>query len=196
MSFKESNEITVKIKCDLEHLYRLLIEKDFKIINKFHMDDIYFIPDELDISNLSTREIVSKAILIRNISSKISNRNTKKLTYKIKEINEKGEILNQESINCDIINIDDAKKLLNAIGYKIIMEIEEDDVVYEKDGFEIAIKDIVNGDNLIEIETTDNDEFNSVKKLKLRLNDLNIPIFDDDYFVKKAEIELNKVLGR
>lgn len=196
MSFKESNEITVKIKCDLEHLYRLLIEKDFKIINKFHMDDIYFIPDELDISNLSTREIVSKAILIRNISSKISNRNTKKLTYKIKEINEKGEILNQESINCDIINIDDAKKLLNAIGYKIIMEIEDDDVVYEKDGFEIAIKDIVNGDNLIEIETTDNNEFNSVKKLKLRLNDLNIPIFDDDYFVKKAEIELNKVLGR
>lgn len=196
MSFKESNEITVKIKCDLEHLYRLLIEKDFKIINKFHMDDIYFIPDELDISNLSTREIVSKAILIRNISNKVSNINTKILTYKIKEINEKGEILNQKSINCDIINIDDAKKLLNAIGYKIIMEIEEDDVVYEKDGFEIAIKDIVNGDNLIEIETTDNDEFNSVKKLKLRLNDLNIPIFDDDYFVKKAEIELNKVLGR
>ena len=33
------------------------------------------------------------------------------------------------------------------------MNIKEDDIVYEKDGFELAIKDIKNGDNLIEIET-------------------------------------------
>ena len=51
-------------------------------------------------------------------------------------------ILNQEAVNCDILEIEDAKKLLKAIGYKEIMNIKEDDVVYEKDGFQLAIKDI------------------------------------------------------
>ena len=33
------------------------------------MDDTYFIPEDLDITNMSTREILSKAILVRNIVS-------------------------------------------------------------------------------------------------------------------------------
>ena len=44
-------------------------------------------------------------------------------TYKIKNIDEKGNILNQESINCNILDIEDAKKLLKAIGYEEIMKI-------------------------------------------------------------------------
>ena len=76
------------------------------------------------------------------------------------------------------------------------MCIKEDDVVYEKDGFQLAIKDISNGDKLIEVETNANDEFDSVEKLINRVNQLDIPIYTDNYFVKKAEIELNKVLKR
>ena len=76
------------------------------------------------------------------------------------------------------------------------MCIKEDDVVYEKDGFQLAIKDIRNGDKLIEVEINENDEFDSIEKLINRVNQLDIPIYTDNYFVKKAEIELNKVLKR
>ncbi len=76
------------------------------------------------------------------------------------------------------------------------MCIKEDDVVYEKDGFQLAIKDIRSGDKLIEVETNENDEFDSIEKLINRVNQLDIPIYTDNYFVKKAEIELNKVLKR
>ena len=76
------------------------------------------------------------------------------------------------------------------------MCIKEDDVVYEKDGFQLAIKDICNGDKLIEVETNENDEFDSIEKLINRVNQLDIPIYTDNYFAKKAEIELNKVLKR
>ena len=82
----------------------------------------------------------------------MSNIRTKLITFKIKNFDESGNILNQEAVNCNILEIEDTKKLLKAIGYKEIMNIEEDDVVYEKDGFQLAIKDIKNGDNLIEIE--------------------------------------------
>lgn len=72
----------------------------------------------------------------------MSNRRTKLITFKIKKFDESGNTLNQEAVNCDILEIEDAKKLLKAIGYKEIMNIKENDVEYEKDGFQLAIKDI------------------------------------------------------
>ena len=196
MGIKESNEITVKIKVKLDKFYKLVEEKGFKVVNKFSMDDTYFIPKTLKLETMSTREILSKAVLIRDIKSEISDRITKKITFKIKNFDEYGNILSQESINCDILNIEDSKKLLRAIGYKEIMNIKEDDVVYEKDGFELAIKDINNGDKLIEVETEENNDFDTVEKLIKKVNELEIPIYTDNYFVKKAEIELDKVLDR
>ena len=72
----------------------------------------------------------------------------------------------------------------------------KDDVVYEKDGFQLAIKDIKNGDNLIEIETEDTKELNTIEKLIQKVNEIGIPVYTDNYFVKKAEIELDKILKK
>ena len=157
MNQKTSNEITIKIKCQLSEFYKIIEEKGFKKIRQFSMDDTYFIPKEIELDKLSTRDILSKAVLVRDIIGKMSNRRTKLITFKIKNFDESGNILNQEAVNCDILEIEDAKKLLKAIGYKEIMNIKEDDVVYEKDGFQLAIKDIKNGDNLIEIRTQGKD---------------------------------------
>lgn len=196
MSLKENNEITVKIKGSLNEFYKIIEEKDFKIAHKFSMNDAYFIPETLNLNKMSTREILSKAILVREIKGKTSGKIIKKITFKIKNFDDNGNILSQEAVNCDIIDIEDAKNLLKAIGYREVMCIKEDDVVYEKDGLQLAIKDIKNGHNLIEIETEDNDELNTIDKLIQRINKLDIPIYTDNYFVKKAEIELDKVLGR
>lgn len=196
MSLKENNEITVKIKGSLNEFYKIIEEKDFKIAHKFSMNDAYFIPETLNLNKISTREILSKAILVREIKGKTSGKIIKKITFKIKNFDDNGNILSQEAVNCDIIDIEDAKKLLKAIGYREVMCIKEDDIVYEKDGLQLAIKDIKNGDKLIEIETEENDELNTIDKLIQKINKLDIPIYTDNYFVKKAEIELDKVLGR
>lgn len=45
-------------------------------------------------------------------------------------------------------------------------------------------------------DLNENDEFDSIEKLINRVNQLDIPIYTDNYFVKKAETELNKVLKR
>ena len=194
MGLKESNEITVKIKCEIDKFYRIVEEKVFKIEYKFSMDDTYFIPDTLNLDKMTTREILSKAVLVREIIDKTSGKVSKKITFKIKNFDEHGNILSQKSVSCDIISIEDAKKLLNAMGYKEIMNIKENDIVYEKDGFNMAIKDIENGDNLIEIETDESDRFDTVDKLIQKIKEIKIPIYEDNYFVKKAEIELNKIL--
>ena len=196
MSLKKSNEITVKIKGNLKEFYKIIESKNFKIVDKFSMNDSYFIPEKLKLSEMSTREILSNAILIRDIRDKISGEIVKKITFKIKQFDEDGNIVNQSAINCNVYEVEEAKKLFEAIRYKQIMNIYEEDIVYEKDGFQLAIKDIKNGEKLIEVETEESEELNTIDKLIKKINEINIPIYTDNYFVKKAEIELDKILGR
>lgn len=191
-----NNEITLKITSDLKDFYNILENKGFKIVDRFSLDDIYFIPKDTDINKLSPRQILDHYILIRNITQYMPNEyKVIKMTYKEKNIADTGEIIDQKNIDCEIKNIQDGENILNAIGYKKIMNIKENDTVYGKDGFEIAVKDILNGENLIEIETVKNNiELDTIEKLKAKLNELQLPIDTNDYFVKKAEIELKKVL--
>lgn len=100
-------------------------------------------------------------------------------------------------IKGSIFNIDEAVNLFEAIEYYKIMNIVENDIVYGKDDFEIAIKDIKNGDKLIEVETVaNNNKINTIEKIKKQIIDLEIPIDATNFFVKKAEIELDKLMNR
>ena len=103
-----------------------------------------------------------------------------------------GEILSQKSFNVEIKNEKSGKEFLEAIGYKEIMEIKDNNIVYGKNNFQIATKNIENGENLIEIEIDENDE--RYNKIKEKLIILNLPLYMDNFFVKKAEIELEKKL--
>ena len=194
MGVKNENEITMKIKGSLSDFYKYLKENKFKITEKFSMEDTFFIPVDLDTTKTSTREFLSKAILIRHINNETYKKDIKFITYKMKEINKQGEILSQSSINCNIVDIEEAKKLLIAIGYNPIMKIIENDIVYEREGFKICVKDIQDGEKLIECETNNN--FHSIDELIKKIDEYNIPVYKDDYFVKKAEIELEKVIRK
>ena len=118
------------------------------------------------------------------------------MVFKKKEIDKDGNIISQEKIECDILNIEDAKKFIKAIGYKEIMEIAEDDVCYSKNGLVLILKNIRNGDNLIEVETKKKEGLKTIEDLKKKILELNLPIDTSNFFVKKAEIELEKTIKR
>lgn len=194
MAIKEENEVTVRVICSKENLLKYLINKGFKEGRKFSLDDYYFIPNSLDIKNMSTREILSKAIIIRCIID--DGKIVQKVTFKTKDIADNGDIISQRAINCDVLNIDDAKRLFEALDYYEIMNIKENDVIYYKNKFELAIKYIENSDILIEIETEPDTEWDTIEKIKNILLKINLPIEKNKYFIKKAENELNKLLKR
>ena len=197
MSIKEENEITVKIDCDINEFCKILESNGFNIVERFSLNDTYFIPSNLEVDKLSTRDILKSAVLVREVHDKLTDNFKRNITFKRKKFDEEGNILSQEAIRCNIINIEDAKKLLTAIGYKEIMNIKENNIGYEKEGLEIVTKDIVNGDKLIEVETNvNNKDLDTIDKLKDKLKEFEVPIDTSNYFVKKAEIELDKILGR
>ena len=51
------------------------------------------------------------------------------------------------------MNSKQAKEFIKALEYKDIMTIREKTIVYCKNELKLAIKNVENGDNLIEIET-------------------------------------------
>ena len=199
MGIKQENEITMKVNCGISELCKILEDKGFKVVDRFTMNDIFMIPNTLKskIKTLTSREILKDAILIRDIENQFKENRNKKITFKKKEFNKNGDILNQESINCDIFNIDEAVHFFQAINYYKIMNIIESDIVYGKEDFEIAIKDIKNGKNLIEVETVSNNEnIDTIEKLKTQIINLQIPVDTSNFFIKKAEIELDKIIKR
>ena len=194
MGIKSSNEITVKVTTTKENLINILVSKGYNKTRTFTLDDYYFIPKNLNTDNLSTREILKYAILLRNVTE--NNISKKILTFKNKEFDTNGNITNQSAINCNIIDMNEGSNFLKAIGYKEIMNIKEYNTVYSNNNFELAIKEILNGDILIELETEENTEYDTIDKLKLLISNLELPILPNKFFIKKAEIELNKILNR
>ncbi len=192
MVVKDENEVTVRVTCSKDELMKCLINKGFEKGREFSLDDYYFIPKTLDTKTLSTREILSKAVIIRYIVNE--GKVSKKITFKIKNIADNGDIINQQAINCDIYDIEEAKKLFEALGFYEIMNIKEKDEIYSKNGFELAIKYIENSDILIEIETEPNTEWDTIEKIKNILLQMDLPIEKNEYFVKKAENELDRIL--
>ena len=192
MSEKEANEITIKVTCSKEQLIKHLAEKGFSEGRKFTLDDYYLIPKNLKLDELTTREILYKAVIIRYIVD--DGRIIQKITFKKKNINSNGEILSQKAINCDVLDYKAGINLFNELGYYEIMNLKESDVIYYKDKLELAIKFIENSSTLIEIETDEN--FETIGELKKLVVNLEIPIEKDNFFVKKAENELNKILKR
>ena len=83
--------------------------------------------------------------------------------------------------------------IISLLVYRINSTSQE--IQLKSDARYVAINEIENCDILIEIETeNDNRELNSIDKLKEKISELQIPVDTNDYFIKKAEIELKKFL--
>ena len=187
------NEITVKLTTSIKELCDMLKSKDFKVRARYLVDDTYFIPKSLNIEGVTPRDILKKAVLLRDITEYLpSKKEIKKFTFKRKEIDEEGNILNQDKVDCEIFDLEKGVKFLETIEFKKLMRIREFDETYEKNGLEIIVKNVENGDEMLEIEF--NDKYDSVEKIKKEIKALEIPIDTSNYFVKKAEIELEKIL--
>lgn len=196
-----SNEITVSINCSLQEIYNLLENKGFSIVDKYNMEDIYYIQKDIDIKKQAIEEILKNYVLIRKVTQFIPDNfvdsyNVNKLIFKSKEIASDGSIIRQDKKDCIIKYIYEGIEFIEALGYKELMTIKEKAIVYGKDDLQLVIKDVENSENLIEIETKENNEkLDTIDKLKNIVRELQIPIKANNYFVKKAEIELKKLIN-
>lgn len=192
------NEITVRVKCSKSELINILKDKRFKLIDKFDVEDIYYISQNKKINKITINEFSKEYVLLRHIRQYEGNifdnyYDEFKITYKTKNIASNGDIINQNRYDCKIFDINEGRKLLKALGYKALFTITEETVTYYNDRINLDIKAVEGGDILLELET--NKELDTIDKLKQEIKNLDIPIDESDFFVKKAERKLKDLLG-
>jgi len=189
------NEITVEVNTTLENLISILENKGFNLKETYDLNDIYLI-NKVDKKD-NYLSMLNKCVLIRHIIEE--NKETKMLTYKYKEYNENKEITKQGKIKVKIDDIDNSKLLFEKLNFEELIKINDHMLVYATDKDELVIQN-VNGKHIyIEIEDKCNyaDRFyNSIDEMKAVIIDNEIPIKGNNFFVKKAEIELQEIYGK
>ncbi len=187
---KEENEITVEVDLSLIDLQCLLKDKGFKIIQVYDINDIYMVDknnkynDELDLLN--------HCVIIRNI---LTDKNEIFLIHKYKEYNKLNEIIKQNSFSINTDSIEDSINFLSSINYEELIRINDHLIIYSNEIDEFAVQVVNNKHIYIEIEEKCeriNKVYKNIDEMKNVINKYNIPIKNNDYFVKKALIELNE----
>ena len=189
---KYENEITVQVTCNYEELHSLLIKQGFKIIEKYTIIDEYLISKDYDLKNKNYLDILKECVIVRYIENTL-----KELLYKYKEYSNNGDIIKQAKVSCKVNDIKEASNFMKTIGYKELIHIQNNSVVYTNDKIEFAVQ-LVN-DKYIFIELEDKSEYlnktySSIEEMKEEINLYNLPIVKNKYFAKKAAIILEDKL--
>lgn len=187
---KYENEITVQVTCSYEELHSLLIKQGFKIIEKYKVIDEYLISKDYDLKNKNSLDILKECVIVRYIENTL-----KELLYKYKEYSNNGDIIKQAKVSCKVNDIKEASNFMKTIGYKELIHIQNNSVVYTNDKIEFAVQ-LVN-DKYIFIELEERSEhvktvFSNVEDMKKVIDSLNIPMVKNNYFAKKAVIVLEE----
>lgn len=189
------NEITIEVDTTLEDLISILENNRFKLKETYDLNDIYLI-NKVDKKG-DYLSMLNKCVLIRHIIEE--NKETKMLIYKYKEYNENKEITKQGKVKVKVDDIDNSRLLFEKLNFEELIKINDHMLVYATDKDELVIQN-VNGKHIyIEIEDKCHyaDRFySSIEEMKKVIIDNSIPIKDNNFFVKKAEVELQEVYGK
>ena len=142
-------EITTRVKDSLENIDKILKNKNFEIIRKSQIEDVYLsnLKNSLTVNNIN--DILSKSILVRYLDE---NENIyKKITYKDKRyVN--NVLQYEEKINISIDNTQNSIKLFEKIGFEKLVTVKYDCIVYSNKKLELAFQNVENLGLLLEYE--------------------------------------------
>jgi len=121
-----------------------------------------------------------------------------RLTYKYKEYDLNGNIIKSGKADCNVYSITDACNFLEALEYKKIITIRDHLTIYSNETDEIALQEVNDKHTYIEIEEYSNhiNKTYTLDEMKKVFNKYGIPIVSNNYFVKKAEIEMIEKYGK
>lgn len=191
---KLETEITVLVRTNYKQLKIELEKNGFNIKEKYNINDTYLIDSRINISSMSTLDILKNCVIVREIVDI-----TKLLLYKHKKYAINGDIIEQGKIECPIFDISKAIEFMKAIKYKKLLKIFDKCIVFVNDNTELVVQLVNDKYIFIEMEPKCQyieREYKTINELKEDLCRYHLPIDNSNFFVKKAEILLNEILNR
>ena len=183
-------EITTRVNNTLEEVNNILTKQGFKVIRKSRIEDNYKTSFYNELKKDNILDILSKSVLIRYLNVN-GEQEFKKLTYKNK-VYENDTVISEEKINVNIDDVEKANNLFNSIGFKTIVNVNYDVIVYSNGSVELCFQDVEGLGLLLEYENENdfegvsNDDIMKEKENMLaEIKKYNLDI-TDDIDVKKA----------
>lgn len=190
-------EITVRLNENIQSAMDKLEQQGFKIIRESKIDDVYMTSKLNELNKDNIQNILKKSVLLRSL--KLDNKEIKKITYKNKEIDEKGDVISEQKINLDCNDLEKAKELFEHLEFKELIRVKYKVVVYSKDKIEYAFQDVENLGALIEYENVEDfdgkslDQINEAKEIMYNeIKNTGIYITEEKDVKKAYELILNK----
>lgn len=189
-------EVTTRVNQSLSEVDEILTKQGFKVIRKSIIRDKYLSQMELSDNVL---DVLKNSVLLRYLcidDSKVF----KKITYK-KKVFDGDIVISEEKINLNIDDIDSAFDLFCSLGFKSVVDVNYDVVVYSKGNLEFCFQNVHNLGLLLEYENLNDFEgytsfeiLDEKHKMLDEIRKYNLDI-TDEYDVKKA-YELLKVMNK
>lgn len=190
-------EITVRLNENMQSAIRKLEMQGFKKIRESAIDDVYMTSKLNELNRDNIQNILKKSVLLRKL--KLENKEIKKITYKDKEIDEKGDVISEQKINLDCSDLEKAKDLFEHLEFEELISVRYKVVVYSKDKIEYAFQEVENLGTLIEYENTEDfegktlEDINKAKEIMYNEIKSTGMCLTNEKDVKKAfELILNK----
>lgn len=183
-------EITVRLIDEIEDAIAKLEKRGFKKIRESDIDDLYLSNLDIEIKKENIQYFLKHSVLLRNL--KLDGREIKKITYKNKELDDKGDVISEQKVNLDCDDLTKAESLFYCLGFYNLIEVKYHVIVYEKNGKEFAFQIVENLGTLIEYENANDFEGKSVIEINEAKNEMLTDIKEcdicitEEYDVKKA----------
>lgn len=185
-------EITVKVFDSVEKTKDILARQGLKIIDTYSTKDIYLSQD----TNLSQsiESVLNKSVILRQIVT--PSKVIKKIVHKNKVYN--GDtLLYEDKINLKCEDLENAKLLFEALGFKELVIVQYDSFVYQKQGLELSFQNVKDLGLLLEIESdkkkleSEEDVMHEKRRLYNLAKSLSLNI-GDELNIKKAKALIEK----
>ena len=185
-------EITVKVFDSVEKTKDILARQGLKIIDTYSTKDIYLSQD----TNLSQsiESVLNKSVILRQIVT--PSKVIKKIVHKNK-VYDGDTLLYKDKINLKCEDLENAKLLFEALGFKELVIVQYDSFVYQKQGLELSFQNVKDLGLLLEIESdkknleSEEDVMHEKRRLYNIAKSLSLNI-GDELNIKKAKALIEK----
>ena len=184
--FIKDVEITCEVFEEIPTIIKALEDKGFKYVEEFTLDDIYMRNDKTNEFAPKNGKITD-TLIIRYV-----NEDDKKIVCKRRNHDNKGFEISTEKSVLKVLNIEDAEKHLNMLGYTRYLNMIDKNYMYENDEYIAYIQEITDLGTFIEIEAKEVENAEqSVEKLIEFFKSLSLKI-GTKFDIRKADLLYSK----
>jgi len=185
-------EITCKVTVSFEECIKKINGLKFSKIEEYYLYDSYFCHFNKDeIKNQTEENILKNSLLVRKI---VTNTETiEQIVYKNKEYDSFHNVVSEEKIKTTVENVENLKNILTKSGLIKVVDYEQQNIVFQKNGVDIVLQKVSDLGVFIELEQLEkhsNLPANIIKQDLINIiKSFNLPV-ENNFNIKKAQLAI------